>query len=276
MSPASIFRLMTTDSGCTGGSISTPEARPRSNPRHAAHEPLLTPTSAAVGQGCQRPLTTGWLVPLLLCAVCVCCCCCCCCCGGLTAAAARAEYLADDAMPLLRHDKHCNAPPACPPTDRTSSNNALLTAAASSVCYSGRGWPGATATGFAGRQSYAHTSDTSQILPRSWGLAVRELLLAARPKFTGIYVGNGLRFAEIRLSRLKKHTHTHTSDTHARLPTSESGCGRPAPRRPCCCSIAVTCNLHTAVVICPTAPARIDRAPVHGPVWLGLLAGGRP
>eukprot|EP01049_Picozoa_sp_SAG25_P011445 SAG25_NODE_1401_length_3115_cov_2.289125_1_plen_33_part_10 len=24
------------------------------------------------------------------------------------------------------------------------------------------------------------------------------------------------------LSRLKKHTHTHTSDTHARLPTSES------------------------------------------------------
>jgi hypothetical protein len=43
-------------------------------------------------------------------------------------------------MPLLRHDKHCNAPPACPPTDRTSSNNALLTAAASSVCYSGRGW----------------------------------------------------------------------------------------------------------------------------------------
>ena len=70
-------------------------------------------------------------------------------------------------------------------------------------------------TRFAGRQSYAHTSDTSQILPRSWGLAVRELLLAARPKFTGIYVGNGLRFAEIRLSRLKKHTHTHTSDTHA-------------------------------------------------------------
>eukprot|EP01047_Picozoa_sp_COSAG01_P007685 COSAG01_NODE_294_length_19294_cov_35.559312_7_plen_119_part_00 len=53
---------------------------------------------------------------------------------------------------------------------------------------------GATATGFDGRQSYAHTSDTSQILPRSWGLAVRELLLAARPKFTGIYVGNGLRF----------------------------------------------------------------------------------
>ena len=48
---------------------------------------------------------------------------------------------------------------------------------------------GATATGFDGRQSYAHTSDTSQILPRSWGLAVRELLLAARPKFTGIYVG---------------------------------------------------------------------------------------
>ena len=89
----------------------------------------------------------------------------------------------------------------------------------------------ATATGFAGRQSYAHTSDTSQILPRSWGLAVRELLLAARPKFTGIYVGNGLRFAEIRLSRLKKHTHTHTSDTHARLPTSESGCGRPAAPR---------------------------------------------
>eukprot|EP01047_Picozoa_sp_COSAG01_P086830 COSAG01_NODE_19704_length_994_cov_3.526257_2_plen_60_part_01 len=33
-------------------------------------------------------------------------------------------------------------------------------------------------------------------------LAVRELLLAARPKFTGIYVGNGLRFAEIRLSWL--------------------------------------------------------------------------
>ena len=79
----------------------------------------------------------------------------------------------------------------------------------------------ATATGFAGWQSYAHTSDTSQILPRSWGLAVRELLLAARPKFTGIYVGNGLRFAEIRLSRLKKHTHTHTSDTHARLPTMQ-------------------------------------------------------
>ena len=72
---------------------------------------------------------------------------------------------------------------------------------------------GATATGFAGRQSYAHTSDTSQILPRSWGLAVRELLLAARPKFTGIYVGNGLRFAEIRLSWLKKHTHTHTPRT---------------------------------------------------------------
>ena len=72
---------------------------------------------------------------------------------------------------------------------------------------------GATATGFDGRQSCAHTSDTSQILPRSWGLAVRELLLAARPKFTWIYVGNGLRFAEIRLSRLKKHTHTHTSDT---------------------------------------------------------------
>jgi hypothetical protein len=43
------------------------------------------------------------------------------------------------------------------------------------------------ATGFAGRQSYAHTSDTSQILPRSWGLAVRELLLAARPKFTGMF-----------------------------------------------------------------------------------------
>jgi hypothetical protein len=64
-----------------------------------------------------------------------------------------------------------------------------------------------------------------------WRLAVRELLLAARPKFTGIYVGNGLRFAEIRLSRLKKLTHTHTSDTHARLPTSESGCGRPARRR---------------------------------------------
>eukprot|EP01047_Picozoa_sp_COSAG01_P034520 COSAG01_NODE_2597_length_7400_cov_37.453363_4_plen_180_part_00 len=84
------------------------------------------------------------------------------------------------------------------------------------------------------QSSYAHTSDTSQILPRSWGLAVRELLLAARPKFTGIYVGNGLRFAEIRLSRLKKHTHTHTSDTHARLPTSESGCGQPVepgPRR---------------------------------------------
>jgi hypothetical protein len=53
-------------------------------------------------------------------------------------------------------------------------------------------------------------------------------MLAARPKFTGIYVGNGLRFAEIRLSRLEKHTHTHTLDTHARLPTSESGCGRPA------------------------------------------------
>ena len=86
---------------------------------------------------------------------------------------------------------------------------------------------GATATGFAGWQSYAHTSDTSQILPRSWGLAVRELLLAARPKFTGIYVGNGLRFAEIRLTRLKKHTHTHTSDTHALLPTIESSCGRP-------------------------------------------------
>jgi hypothetical protein len=62
----------------------------------------------------------------------------------------------------------------------------------------GRGLWAAT-TGFAGRQSYAHTSDTSQILPRSWGLAVRELLLAARPKFTEIYVGNGLRFAEIRL-----------------------------------------------------------------------------
>jgi hypothetical protein len=43
-------------------------------------------------------------------------------------------------------------------------------------------------------------------------------------------VGNGLRFAEIRLSRLKKNTHTHTSDTHARLPTSESGCGRPVGR----------------------------------------------
>ena len=87
--------------------------------------------------------------------------------------------------------------------------------------------PRATATRFAGWQSCAHTSDTSQILPRSWGLAVRELLLAARPKFTGIYVGNGLRFAEIRLTRLKKHTHTHTSDTHALLPTIESSCGRP-------------------------------------------------
>jgi hypothetical protein len=64
--------------------------------------------------------------------------------------------------------------------------------------------------------------------PRSWGLAVRELLLAARPKFTGIYVGNGLRSAEIRLSRLEKHTHTHTLDTHARLPTSESSCGHRA------------------------------------------------
>jgi hypothetical protein len=52
-------------------------------------------------------------------------------------------------------------------------------------CVRGRG---ATTTRFAGWQSYAHTSDTSQILPRSWGLAVRELLLAARPKFTGIYV----------------------------------------------------------------------------------------
>jgi hypothetical protein len=64
---------------------------------------------------------------------------------------------------------------------------------------------------------------------------------------SGIYVGNGLRFAEIRLSRLEKHTHTHTLDTHARLPTSESGCGRPArelrggrisglgPRRPTTC-----------------------------------------
>jgi hypothetical protein len=36
-----------------------------------------------------------------------------------------------------------------------------------------------TADSLHGWQSYAHTSDTSQILPRSWGLAVQELLLAA-------------------------------------------------------------------------------------------------
>jgi hypothetical protein len=46
--------------------------------------------------------------------------------------------------------------------------------------------------------SLTHTSDTSQILPRSWGLAVRESLLAARPKIIRIYLLNGLRFAEIR------------------------------------------------------------------------------
>jgi hypothetical protein len=67
------------------------------------------------------------------------------------------------------------------------------------------------------RTHLGHLSGVPESLPRSWGLAVRELLLAAtststsRPKFTGIYVGNGLRFAEIRLSRLKKHTvRTHT------------------------------------------------------------------
>jgi hypothetical protein len=54
------------------------------------------------------------------------------------------------------------------------------------------------------RKHLGHLSDPAE-LPRSWGLAVRELLLAARPKFTGIYVGNGLRFAKIRLSRLKQH-----------------------------------------------------------------------
>ena len=79
------------------------------------------------------------------------------------------------------------------------------------------------------RTHLGHLSDPSEIV----GLAVRELLLAARPKFTGIYVGNGLRFAEIRLSRLKKHTHTHTSDTHARLPTSESGWPMACPWRRC-------------------------------------------
>ena len=49
----------------------------------------------------------------------------------------------------------------------------MLRAAAASA---GAAEQRATATGFDGRQSYAHTSDTSQILPRSWGLAVRELL----------------------------------------------------------------------------------------------------
>eukprot|EP01047_Picozoa_sp_COSAG01_P018649 COSAG01_NODE_1015_length_12114_cov_214.545651_8_plen_261_part_00 len=129
-----------------------------------------------------------------------------------------------------------------------------------------------TATGFAGWQSYAHTSDTSQILPRSCGLAVRELLLAARPKFTGIYVGNGLRFAEIRLSRLKKHTHTHTSDTHActtAMPTSESGCGRPAPSISSAAA-AAACNVCVRAAATRRGGARRGgpptTVPVHGTV----------
>eukprot|EP01047_Picozoa_sp_COSAG01_P123980 COSAG01_NODE_52944_length_342_cov_14.724280_1_plen_56_part_10 len=52
------------------------------------------------------------------------------------------------------------------------------------------------------RTHLGHLSDPAEIV--GFGCTVRELLLAARPKFTGIYVGNGLRFAEIRLSRLKK------------------------------------------------------------------------
>eukprot|EP01047_Picozoa_sp_COSAG01_P078906 COSAG01_NODE_14759_length_1413_cov_2.024353_1_plen_358_part_01 len=70
-----------------------------------------------------------------------------------------------------------------------------------------------------GSRTHTPRSDTSQILPRSWGLAVRELLLA-RLKFTGIYVGNG-KWPQICRNSAEPGektygcTHTHTSDTHA-------------------------------------------------------------
>jgi hypothetical protein len=76
-----------------------------------------------------------------------------------------------------------------------------------------------------------HLADTSQILPRSWGLAVRELLLAARPKFTGIYVGNGLRFAEIRLEPAEK-TYAHTHRTGRPCTTANQRIWLRSPRGP--------------------------------------------